>query len=73
MHAATDGATPIYSIINEGEVLLIAKYKSYMSGLFKFTLLRLSGEHTVYNKQVDVILSNILEGRGQGKVLIICC
>jgi hypothetical protein len=36
---------------------------------FKFTLLRLSGKHTVYKKQVNVILSNIIEGHGRGKVV----
>ena len=50
MHAAIDGATPIYSIADQAKVLLIAEYKSYMFGPFKFTLLRLSGEHTVYKK-----------------------
>ena len=40
---------------------------SYMSGPFKFMLLGLSGEQTVYKKQVNVISSNILEGRGRGK------
>ena len=38
-----------------------------MSGTFKFTLLGLSSEHTVYKKQVNVISSNIIEGRNQGK------
>jgi hypothetical protein len=38
-----------------------------MSGPFKFTLLGLSGEQTVYKKQVNVISLNILEGRGRGK------
>ena len=38
-----------------------------MSGPFKFTLLGLSGEHTIYKKQVNIILSNILEGCGWGK------
>ena len=37
-----------------------------MSGTFKFTLLGLSGEHTIYKKQINVILLNILEGRGRG-------
>ena len=40
---------------------------SYMSNPFKFALLGLSGEQMVYKKQVNVISSNILEGRGQGK------
>ena len=40
-----------------------------MFGPFKFILLGLSGEHTVYKKQVNVISSNIIEGRGQGKVV----
>ena len=40
---------------------------SYMSIPFKFTLLGLLGEQTVYKKQVNVISSNILEGRGRGK------
>jgi hypothetical protein len=38
-----------------------------MSGPFKFMLLGLSGEQTVYKKQVNVISLNILEGRGQRK------
>ena len=38
-----------------------------MFGPFKFTLLGLSGEHTVYKKQVNAISSNIIEGRGRGK------
>ena len=67
MHAATDGAGPVCSTIDQAKVLLIAEYKSYMSGLFKFTLLGLSGEHTVYKKQVNVILSNIIEGCGREK------
>ena len=50
MHAATDGATPVCSTTDLEKVLLIAEYKSYMSGPFKFTLLRLSGEHIVYKK-----------------------
>ena len=67
MHAATDGAAPICSTVDQAKVLLIAEYKSYMSGLFKFTLLGLSSEHTVYKKQVNVISSNIIEGRGRRK------
>jgi len=67
MHAATVGVAPVCSIADQAKVLLIAEYKSYMSGPFKFMLLRLSGEHTVYKRQVNVILSNIIEGRGQGK------
>ena len=67
MHAAIDGAAPICSIVDQAKVLLIAEYKSYMSSPFKFTLVGLSGEHTVYIKQVDVISSNILEGPGRGK------
>ena len=67
MHAATDGAAPVCSTTDQAKVLLIAEYKSYMSDPFKFTLLGLSGEHTVYNKQVDAISSNILKGRGQEK------
>jgi len=67
MHAATDDATLICSIADQAKVLLIAEYKSYMSGLFKFTLLGLSGEHTVYKKQVNVISSNIIDGRGRGE------
>ena len=67
MHAATDGAAPICSTTDQAKVLLIAEYKSYMSSPFKFTLLGLSGEHTVYKKQVNVISSNIIEGRGWGK------
>ena len=50
MHAATNGVTPICSIADQAKVLLIAEYKSYMSGPFKFTLLGLSSEHTVYKK-----------------------
>jgi len=50
MHATIDGAAPICSIADQAKVLLIAEYKSYMSGPFKFTLLRLSGEHTIYKK-----------------------
>jgi len=38
-----------------------------MSDPFKFTLLRLSSEHIVYKKQVNVNSPNILEGRGLGK------
>ena len=68
-HAATDGAASIYSMANQAKVLLIAEYKSYMFGPFKFTLLGLSGEHIVYKKQVNAISSNIIEGCGQGK----CC
>ena len=67
MHAAIDGVAPICSIVDQAKVLLIAEYKSYMSSPFKFTLLELSGEHTVYKKQVNVISSNIIEGRGRGK------
>ena len=40
---------------------------SYMSSLFKFAQLGLSGEQMVYKKQVNIISSNILEGHGQGK------
>ena len=40
-----------------------------MSGPFKFTVLGLSGEHTVYKKQVNVISSKIIEGHGRGKVV----
>ena len=50
MHAAIDGAAPVYSIADQAKVLLIAKYKSYMSSPFKFTLLALSCKHTVYKK-----------------------
>jgi hypothetical protein len=64
MHAATDGAAPVCSSADQAKVLLIAKYKSYMFGLFKFMLLRLLGEHTVYKKHVNVISSNIIDGRG---------
>jgi hypothetical protein len=67
MHAATDVAAPVCSIADQAKVLLIAKYKSYMSGLFKFTLLGLLGEHTVYKKQVNIISSNIIDGCGRGK------
>ena len=52
MHAATDSVAPVCSIADQAKVLLIAEYRSYMSVPFKFTLLRLSGEHTVYKKQV---------------------
>ena len=67
MHVAIDNATPICSTADPAKVLLIAEYKSYMSGPFKFTLLRLLGEHTIYKKQVNVISSNIIEGHGRGK------
>ena len=67
MHAAPDGASPVCSTANQAKVLLIAEYKTYMSSPFKFTLLGLSGEHTVYKNQVNVILSNIIEGRGRRK------
>ena len=67
MHAATVGVAPVCSIADQAKVLLIAKYKSYMSGPFKFTVLGLSGEHTVYKKQVNVISSNIIEGHGRRK------
>ena len=67
MHAAIDGAAPVCSIADQAKVLLIAEYKSYMSGPFKFMLLELSGEHIVYKKQVNVISSNIIEGHGRGK------
>ena len=58
--AAADGAAPVCRTADQAKVLLIAKYKSYMSSPFKFTLLGLSGEHMVYKKQVNVILSNII-------------
>ena len=67
MHAAIDGAAHVCSTTDQIKVLLIAEYKSYMSGPFKFTLLGLLGEHMVYKKQVNVISSNIIEGRGRGK------
>ena len=67
MHAATNGVTPICSIADQAKVLLIAEYKIYMFGPFKFMLLGLSGEHTVYKKQVNVISSNIIELHGRGK------
>ena len=73
MHTTIDGAAPVCSIVDQAKVLLIAEYKSYMSSPFKFTLLELSGEHTVYKKQVNVISSNILEGRGQGEVMVDSC
>ena len=38
-----------------------------MSGPFKFMVLGLLGEQTVYKKQVNVISLNILEGHGPGK------
>ena len=69
MHAAIDGVGPICSTADQAKVLLIAKYKSYMSGPFKFMLLGLSDEHTVYMKQVNVILSNIIEDMVIGKVV----
>jgi hypothetical protein len=69
MHVATNDAAPICSTTDQAKVLLIAEYKSYMFDPFKFTLLRLSGKHTVYKKQVNVILSNIIEGHGRGKVV----
>ena len=50
MHVATDSAAPVCSIANQAKVILIAEYKSYMSGPFKFVLLRLSGKHMVYKK-----------------------
>ena len=49
-HAAIDDAAPICSIVDQAKVLLIAEYKSYMSIPFKFTLLGLLGEHTIYKK-----------------------
>jgi hypothetical protein len=64
---AIDCAAPVCSAADQAKVLLIAKYESYMSGPFKFMLLRLSGEHTVYNKQVNIISSNIIERRGRGE------
>ena len=67
MHAATCSAAPVCSVANQAKVLLIAEYKSYMSGPFKFTLLELSGKHTVYKKHVNIISFNILEGRGREK------
>ena len=50
MHAATDGAAPICSTADQAKVLLIVENKSYMFGTFKFMLLGLSGERTVYKK-----------------------
>ena len=50
MHAATYDAAPVCSTTDQAKVLLIAEYKSFMSGLFKFMLLGLSGKHTVYKK-----------------------
>ena len=67
MHATTDGAAPVCSTVDQAKVLLIAEYKSYMSGPFKFTLLGLSGKHIVYKKQVNVISSNMIEGHGRGE------
>ena len=64
MLAATDGAAPICSTADQAKVLLIAEYKSYLFGSFKFMLLGLSGEHTVYKIHVNVISSNIIEGHG---------
>jgi hypothetical protein len=43
MHSTTCGLKWIHMHPNKA----IAEYKSYMSGSFKFTLLGLSGEHTV--------------------------
>ena len=67
MHEATTGAATVCSIANQAKVILIAEYKSYMSGPFKFMLLGLSGEHMVYKKQVNVISSNIIEEHGRRK------
>ena len=67
MHAATDGAAPVCSRADQAKVLLIAEYKTYMSSPFKFMLLGLSNEHMVYKKHVNIISSNIIDGRGQGK------
>ena len=50
MHAAIDGAAPVCSTANQAKVLLIAEYKSYMFGPFKFMMLGISGEHMVYKK-----------------------
>ena len=50
MLAATDGAAPVCSTADKAKVLLKTEYKSYMLGPFKFTMFRLSGEHTVYKK-----------------------
>ena len=69
MLVAIDGVAPVCSTTDQEKVLLIAEYKSYMSGPFKFMLLGLSGEHTVYMKQVNVILSNIIEDVVVGKVV----
>jgi hypothetical protein len=62
-----DCAALVCSVADQEKVILIAEYESYMSGPFKFMLLRLSGEHMVYNKQVNIISSNIIERRGRGK------
>ena len=67
MYSIIDGAAPVCSTADQAKVLLIAEYKSYMFGPFKFTLLRLSGEHTVYKKQVNIISSNMIDERGRGK------
>ena len=69
MHETTDGVAPICSTADQAKVLLIAEYKSYMSGPIKFTLLRLLGKHTVYKKLVNVISSNIINVHG-GRVNI---
>ena len=53
--------------VDQAKVLLIAEYRSNMSSPFKFMLLGLSCEHMVYKKQINVISSNIIEGRGWGK------
>ena len=50
MYATKDGAALVCSTADQAKVLLIAKYKSYMFDLFKFTLLGLLGEHMVYKK-----------------------
>ena len=59
----------VCSIADQAKVLLIAEYKSYVSGLFKFTLFELSSEHTVYKKQVNVISSKSKRDVVRGKVV----
>ena len=51
MHVAIDSAALVCSTADQAKVLLIVQYKSYISDPFKFTLLRLSGEHTIYKNR----------------------
>ena len=50
MHAATAGAAVLYSTVDLAKVLVTAQQQSKMSGLVKFTWLRLWGVHTIYKK-----------------------